>query len=380
MVDHVSPNQPDASPAAAPAGSSNDGTPRGRAWRGVIPRLEALILLLALLVTVGTKLIVVRRGSPRHFIAAVGDIVLIDLAVILAVYVLVVLCHLVRRRLTFRRLAILLSLAVALWSVADAAYMLNMRCQLRLELLMTLVHDAWYCWPIVWSRAKEAPWLTLAGGAVAGVALIWMFPKVLRPPPLPRDRRRELPRIAIALGVLAAAVGVQRLCQKYSDLGYAGVQWRLSTHVGLVRSILTSGWGDDAGPTRRIPRANERDVDRPAADVDLPNIVIVIMESVAYWTTSLADPDRSATPVLRGLADEGVEFTTTRAGITITNKSIFSALTGVWPAVHPKKVDLPDGPGGDLLSRHARQPGLRPVLVPRQPRGPEQASELRRRG
>ena len=270
---------------------------------------------------------------------AIGDVALVDVSLILAVYAVVVLCHSIGRRLILRRLSIILSLAVALWSVANAAYTFSVGAQLRLEVLTTLIYDARYCWPIVWSRARSALWLTLAGGIVATGVMVWMAWRVFRPPPLPRDRRRELPRIAMALGMLVVAIGVQRLCQRHSDLGYLGEGLRQSPHVEVIRSILASGSGDEMGAARQIARANERSVGLPATSgADLPNIVIVLMESVAYWT-SLEDPDRSVTPVLRELAELGVEFTTTRAGITVTNKSIFAALTGVSPMVYPKKVE-----------------------------------------
>ena len=71
--------------------------------------------------------------------------------------------------------------------------------------------------------------------------------------------------------------------------------------------------------------------------------MVVILESVQYGATSLADNNvdeagstwkagEGPTPYLRKLADQGVYFTQMRSVVTHTTKAIFSLLTGRTPS------------------------------------------------
>jgi lipoteichoic acid synthase len=87
-----------------------------------------------------------------------------------------------------------------------------------------------------------------------------------------------------------------------------------------------------------------------------PNVVIVVMESVGYWATSLADAKRETTPTLVRLAAEGVDFPTTRVIFTGTTKSIFAILTGITPSLESEiaegvLVDPPYESIGAILAR-----------------------------
>jgi len=67
----------------------------------------------------------------------------------------------------------------------------------------------------------------------------------------------------------------------------------------------------------------------------MPNVVIVLMESVSYAASGLGDPASNTMPNLARLAAEGVEFVNTRVPIPQTGKAFWTVLSGATPDVYP---------------------------------------------
>jgi len=318
----------------------------GRSWGGLrrlVPRLETSVVAGALLVTVLAKLAAVGGKACGSLIVAVGDVVLADVAVALAFYVGITLCHLWSGRAFVRRITVVAVLLLAVWSLADAAWLFVVGTQLHVEVLAQFAHDVDYVWPIIRTRAQQSVGLAVLVGSLAGVvtfATAWIL---IRPRALPADRRGYFKHVGCALLLLVAAVGGQRACQGRSDLGYSGMLLRRSSHVGVGRWLVGQAWrkpGAVVNTNQRIARAGQRAIALPADHEEgLPNVIIVLLESVGYWATTLADADQPTTPVLRELALQGVEFTTTRVVVSRTNKSMFAVLTGVSGGVEADKAE-----------------------------------------
>jgi phosphoglycerol transferase MdoB-like AlkP superfamily enzyme len=85
---------------------------------------------------------------------------------------------------------------------------------------------------------------------------------------------------------------------------------------------------------RSIPAFDELKIERsPAAQAINHNVVIVILEGVQYRCTSLSGAADNATPHLRLLAEQGIEFANTRSSLTHTTKALFALFTGRYPSV-----------------------------------------------
>jgi membrane-anchored protein YejM (alkaline phosphatase superfamily) len=295
------------------------------------------------LVTLIVKLHRVIRTDPASPLVAFGDVALTDVAVFLGAYALIRCCHLGRGGRLLPGLSILLALLLALWSVLDSAWMFTVGSPLRIEVLGLLIHDAGHCWPIVLSRAQDNVVSMFLAVIVLGVVAYWSIRRMRRVRPRVEERRKLLRRIGAALGLLALAVGGQHLCQRQSGLGYTGMLLRPSSHLGVAQALAPWGWGGQAEglpDEQRLPRAGQRRINPPdVASTELPNVVVVLAESVGHWATTLADPLQPTTPVLARLAAEGVEFTTTRVCVTRTHKSMFAVMMGVSPSIEPEKVE-----------------------------------------
>jgi lipoteichoic acid synthase len=93
----------------------------------------------------------------------------------------------------------------------------------------------------------------------------------------------------------------------------------------------------------------------PPAGQPLPNVVLVLLESVSLGATSLGDPSRATTPVLLDLASRGLEAEHAFAVVPHTSKSLVSILCGRYPELDPRVREatwhgLPGRCLADLLS------------------------------
>lgn len=316
---------------------------RWEVWRRRLPRAETIILLGGLLVTLAAKLSRVHPPAGGSRLVAFGDVALTDVAVFLGAYALISCCHLRRGGRLLPRLSILAALLIAAWSVLDSVWLFTVGSPLRIEVLGLLVHDAGHCWPIVLWRARGDPLPVLLALIGLGVVALWTIRRLWRARPPAEERTNLFRRIGVALGLLVLAMAAQYLCQSQSDLGYAGMLLRPSSHLGVARSLVLWGWSErDEGLSgeQRLARAGQRRITPPDVEsTGLPHIVVVLAESVAHWSTTLADPLQPTTPVLSRLAAEGAEFVTTRVGVTRTNKSMFAVMAGVSPSIEPEKVE-----------------------------------------
>jgi arylsulfatase A-like enzyme len=135
----------------------------------------------------------------------------------------------------------------------------------------------------------------------------------------------------------------QRLALAYSCHVFA-----LTSTVGVMEGAQAK---EEIG-LRRVPRAGERDLDPPPAGSPRPHVIVICLESTAYWSTSFGGQPKEQTPMLTRLAAGGVLFDNTRAVVTHTTQSQFSLLTGEFPNLDGGFVEavLVDAPYESLVT------------------------------
>jgi len=323
-----------------------------------LPRIETLIILLALGCTAWGKWLKLGQMNPPGTAYELVLVVLPDLVFFGLVFVLIRALYLLRPTRGMARIGLSLSSLVAVWAVLNVGWLIESGVQLQPGIVMLLVRNAAQWWPFVKAHILGRLPYSIALGALlaAGTgAFAWSF---ARPrPPEPRWARR-LGLLLAWVAVTAASLGANLLASGKLITRFESQVLAFSSHQYAIRSLITGPVGSDepAGPGREIPRAGQRRIVAPRGDFDPPNVVLVVMESVSHSATSLGGQAEDLTPTLRSLAEQGTEFVSTHVVVSHTTKALWAIHTGMYPAVQDNHVEavLVDPPYEALPSILAR--------------------------
>jgi arylsulfatase A-like enzyme len=154
-------------------------------------------------------------------------------------------------------------------------------------------------------------------------------------------RVTAVPLLAVgALGLILLERSIHPVAQVLLALGIGvqGARWLASRWEGAIRvSRRVIVWGSlgtlaAGGVSAGWRRAREAvALDRAAPGGDLPNVLVLILDTVRASSLSLYGRDRATTPVLGRLAAEGTVFNQAFAPAPWSLPSHASMLTGVWP-------------------------------------------------
>lgn len=314
-----------------------------RIWQAVkanCPRIETLFLLLSLVCVVLGKAIVIRDNTPPGGFWSVIMVILPDVVFFTAVFLLYQGLYEWKASAWMARLTLLLSLLIAVWSVLNLGWMLESRVQFQPGLVKAFFTDLGTVLPLIWSHLKDDKYFSimLFGllGSVLGI-FIWKMirPNLVRPSWILRSRR-----IVISMGIILVSSLLQPELQSKSKLGFTGEVLAFNSHWHALVSTISSIQLSDPIQTRNIPMTGQRDVQLPQAPPEkMPNIVLVLWESISYSQTTLADPKLDTTPFLKQLAEQGVQMRQTRALVSHTSKAFWAVLTGTTPVIQQDYVE-----------------------------------------
>lgn len=306
-----------------------------------LPRLETVLLLVGLACTVYGKYVGLRQRGDLAWdtwaTASASDVAFFSGLAILWV--------LLRASLPARlaaRLPTLLALPVCAWSVANMAWLIATGVQIHIAVFASLYHDPAEFGDIVFNRMTKARsfTLTLFGATIcmgAFVVFRLVRPDALRNQHLPmalRDWRNAIPILGLA-AALATARPQASVDPRLGALSYSSHWFAMASLAGFDGSMQP----DRSVSGERVARQGERVVAPPPAGAPRPNIVLVVLESTALWSTSLGGQPPDQTPTLVELARRGAWFERTRAVVTHTTQSQFSLLTGVSPSLEGDFVE-----------------------------------------
>jgi arylsulfatase A-like enzyme len=102
------------------------------------------------------------------------------------------------------------------------------------------------------------------------------------------------------------------------------VRFSFPAAVGLVLILAAGLWG-----AHRI--AEWREASRPLPPADSPNVLLIVLDTVAAGHLGLYGYDRPTSPTLDELASRGIRFDRARAAASWTLPSHASLFTGRWP-------------------------------------------------
>jgi len=303
-----------------------------------LPATEVLILFVGLACTVGCKLFILIRQQPENLLNASALIVLPDLLFFAFVYLLIHCLYALRPSRFMARCAMIIAALVTLWSILNLCWLIDRGVQLQPGVIKLLFVNFKIFAPIVGGRLIQR-WfqsiLVILALLAVGTFFGW---RLYHPPKVIPRRSFHLRRAGLITLVILFLFFLLPVVRANSNLGFSGEIIGFSSHwYALVSTVYRPADNNHKNQyARQVPRLGQRQVTPPdTAPRDLPNIVLVLLESVSRSATSLADPDLNNTPFLARLALEGAEFSRTRIPISHTDKAFWAALTGSTPIVRP---------------------------------------------
>lgn len=350
--------QETANPNHDPSGWLAGPAPRRR-----IPRVEFLLLTAGLLCTLVGKFCILWRNQPVHLLSDLFYVVYSDILFFAIVILFIRLLYLIRPARWMARCVLVLAMLISIWSIFNVAWLIKSGVQLQPEVVIILLLDLRELLPLVLSHLAERPAITFLL-TVLILALIILFIRWYHhPAPLNLTRSYHTRWTFIFAMVVICLVLVHPKIISNRKRSFSSEVLSFSSHWYALVSMVTDL--QEAEPVlpgnRTLVRAGERTISLtqvPAAE--LPNVVLVLLESVSYSVTSLADPALNTTPFLAQLAAEGVEFQTTRVPVSHTTKSFWAALTATTPVIEANYIEaIPTQPGYEGLPSILGRAGCR---------------------
>jgi glucan phosphoethanolaminetransferase (alkaline phosphatase superfamily) len=302
-----------------------------------MPRTETLILFAGLLCTGWSKFSVVRHHSQVNLFAETVSLIIPDI-LFFAIIILLFRClYLLKPSAHTARCAIGIAVVIFSWSVLNAGWLISSRVQLQPGILLILTNDLKELWPLVrvylLGRSTQIILLALISlSAAAG-----FFWRLYRPGKIIKQPTHHI-RYGVGLIILITILSLTRLITVPSGhLGFTGEALGFSSHWHALASTAANFFKSSDTPlqTRNIPRTGQRNVVVPQSPPEqLPNVVLILMESVSHSVSS-----RENMPYLRSLADNGVDFSLTRIQVPQTSKALWSTLTSTTPVILPDYVE-----------------------------------------
>ncbi len=318
-------------PPTAPPGSNG-------VYRRILPRPETLVLLLALLLTIGAKLVLVLRCQPPVILSAWGRVAISDVVLTCIVLGLFRLLYYFRSGRWVARVTLLVSAVFFVWAILNTGWMIATGVQLQPGVLAVIFRNPWDFLPIVQTHILHKIRIALPVIVFALACVSWCVYRLIRPVAVIDPRKTHVQRMAFTIPLVLGLIVLESFLPQPARFRLKAEVLGFSSHYYALRSLFNgrSTTREHANSYHRPPRAGERSVIPPRhAPSDDPNIVLVLMESIAYQATSLSDPTLPTTPTLALLASEGVQFSCTRVPVSHTTKAFWTVLTGTTPDIQP---------------------------------------------
>jgi arylsulfatase A-like enzyme len=297
-------------------------------------RTESLILSAGFLCTAVAKGVALNDNASSISWLGILRIILPDLVFFLAVYVILRLLYRVHPSVWSARFGLLISILVGGWSLLNAAWLLCSGVQLQSGIVLVLLRDMKDVWPLMESHIRlHQIEFALFSLLSAGVLLLLIL-QMIHPQAIRTENRGQIGCLPAAGGVLIVSILALPILDARAKLGFAGEVLGFNSHWTALVNGFPGGRPMEATRLsgRQIPRAGTRLIGPPTTPIhDQPNVVLVLLESVAYKVVPRESQREEQMPFLAQLARDGVEFHSTRVPIARTTKAYWSALTGSTP-------------------------------------------------
>jgi glucan phosphoethanolaminetransferase (alkaline phosphatase superfamily) len=296
-------------------------------------RTETAILLIGLLCLIVGKFLFMRRENAESwlleiFVASRRDVLFFGF-----IYLLFIGLYLIRCSPLVARLNLILAILVTLWSFVNIGWLFASSVQLQPGIFRILITGFGEHWPLVQAHIQSRWLMFIFLGLIFLMVLIYFFWKLVWPKPVSMLRRPKVIRALVIIFLLALLIAIGPAIEAKADIDFKTEALCFSSHWYAL-TVPFRNTNERPLGNRKIHYAGERNVVMPANIAgNRPNVVLILLESVPYCETSLANPQFDTTPHLQNLAAEGVEFQTTRVVIPQTTKAFWTVFTGTRPMI-----------------------------------------------
>lgn len=296
-----------------------------RFWGGCVLRAEMFLLFVGFVCTVCGKGIIIHRQNLSNEFLQTAYAAVPDIFFFASVVLLINFLYLLKPSAFMARAALLIVGLIAVWSLLGFGWLIKSGVQLQPKIIAILVRDFAELWPIVQSRITMSFTNAILMGMFVcafGSFFIWKFIKPADAACGCHVRRVRITSAAIIILALLKSI----VPPPDTNVGYTGEMLGFSSHWrALVCCVADSRKNPNLQIlTRNIVQSGQRKMISPKiAAGDLPNVVLVILESVPYSQTSLADPDIERMPYLTQLASEGIEFQSTHVPVSPIRQRLY---------------------------------------------------------
>jgi len=313
-----------------------------RSFKTWVPRTEMLILFIGFACTVCGKMLIIQRQNLSDAFSQMAYLVLPDALFFACIVLLICFLYLLKPLAFTARAVLLIAGLISIWSLLDLGWLMKSGVQLQPKIVALMIRDFAELWPLIRTHlASSFMHFALMGMVVfiSGSFFMWKF---IRPTNVITSRTHHIKRIA-AITLVAIALTLFKLIMPLNaDVGFTSEVLGFSSHWRALASCVTNN--SKMRPCdvekRNLHLSGQREIIcSENMSRDLPNIVLVLLESVPYSETSLANAEIETTPQLARLASEGVEFQMTRVPVTHTTKAVWATLTSTTPVIKDDYVE-----------------------------------------
>jgi len=294
----------------------------------LIERAYSVLIISALICTLFVKLY---HALRYNLVGEYKGWILSDISFLLVIeLILALLCYRWPRKWIIRT-AVIIAALICTWSVMNAGWLIRTGTQILPRVLLPLFRAPLNTLCIIGVNLAKMPRAAVMLLGPSAIALAFFF-YVLAKPKYPNyNRRRFIIRAITCAVVILTVVTIRFSLVRRRSPQAASVDLRYNAQLKAVTSLVIRDYIPVPNPERKIPLRDQLKIETTCTQIN-HNIVIVVLEGVQYQYTSLADDPEDLTPCLKGLADQGVEFTNTRSLLTHTTKALFTLLTGSFPS------------------------------------------------
>jgi glucan phosphoethanolaminetransferase (alkaline phosphatase superfamily) len=298
--------------------------------KSLTPRIEDILLIAGLIFTICGKLSAVWSYKSQSLIVDTVVVTFPDFLFFASVALLIRFLYILKPSAICARCSFLIATLVVIWSVMNSCWLLFSGVQLQPSILLPFVRDFRDIWPLVKAHLKGIIPLGL-GGIGVFVIFIWCF---LRPGKIITRRSYHAQFAAVLASVIVLVLLAEQSVRACTNSSFAEEVLDFNSHWYALVSVVEDRFGDDYAKENSsyIYQKGQRQIGIPECPVNkLPNVVLVMLESISHSATSLSSTSGQTTPFLARLAHEGIEFRTTRVTMPYTNKAFWATLTATTP-------------------------------------------------
>ncbi|MHC4124177.1 MAG: LTA synthase family protein, partial [Planctomycetota bacterium] len=232
---------------------------------------------------------------------------------------------------------------ITAWSVLNLFWLMQTNVQLHPGVLVVLLRDIGEFWPLAQSQLMMNLKHTILLIALLIMGVGYFLWKLFAPGKIISARYYHLRWSIAMLGLILVVFLVKPFVQTHVSSSFASETLSYSGHWNVLTSAVANIRKDKqiTEHSPNIKLSGQRELSPPNCPKEnLPNIVLVFLESVPYSATSLSDPNLKTTPHLSKLAGEGIELKFTYAPVPYTIKAFWAALTSTTPVHQEEPVEM----------------------------------------